>query len=47
MHLVEPPASLERPGAEEGRWPLAVALAVLGPLALVLTVALIAIAVTG
>lgn len=45
MNLVDPPDLSVEPGVrDEGGWPLAVALAVIGPLAVVLAVAMIAIA---
>jgi hypothetical protein len=44
MNLVEPDAHVERNLLDEGGWPLAIALAVIGPLAIVLAVAMVAIA---
>jgi hypothetical protein len=47
MHAVDNEAFAEHESLDEGGWPLAIALAVVGPIALVLTVAMIAIAVAG
>lgn len=46
MNLVEPDACVDgSPGAvDEGSWPLAIALAVIGPLAVVLAIAMVGIA---
>jgi hypothetical protein len=44
MNLVEPDAHVEHAAVDEGGWPLAIAFAVIGPLAIVLAVVMVAIA---
>lgn len=46
MNLVEPGAYVDGPpgAVDEGGWPLAIALAVIGPIAIVLAIAMVAIA---